>query len=207
MKTMNNLNKTKIFFLVIAAITITSCNNDDEPVNEEEVITTVTTTLTGGGQVITLTSKDLDGVDGPNAPEFTATRDLDGDGPNAPVIIPSGNLAANTIYSGAVTFLNETQSPAEDITVEVEEEGVDHQVFYQLSAGLGTITYTDTDLDLNGKPIGLTFTLTTGNAGTGNLTATLRHLPNKSGLGVASGDITNAGGSTDAEVTYPVWVN
>ena len=35
---MNNLNKTKIFFLVIAAITITSCNNDDEPVNEEEVI-------------------------------------------------------------------------------------------------------------------------------------------------------------------------
>jgi hypothetical protein len=155
---------------------------------EEMIITTVTTTLTGGGQVITLTSSDLDG-----------------DGPSAPVVTVSGNLAANTSYTGAVTFLNEIQHPAEDITSEVEAEGVDYQVFYQLASGLGTITYTD--LDLNGKPIGLTFTLTTGNAGTGNLTVILRHLPNKSASGVASGDITNAGGSTDADVTYPVWVN
>jgi hypothetical protein len=168
---------------------LVSCSNDDNgPVNEEEVITTVTTTLTGGGQVITLTS-----------------RDLDGDGPEAPVVTASGNLATSTTYSGAITFLNETQSPVGDITVEVEEEGVDHQVFYQLPAGLGTINYTD--LDLNGKPIGLTFTLTTGNAGTGNLTVTLRHLPNKSASGVATGDITNAGGATDALVTYPVTVN
>ena len=168
---------------------IHSCTNDTtNPVNEEEVITTVTTTLTGGGQVVTLTSKDLDG-DGPNAPDVTA----------------SGNLAANITYSGAVTFLNETQTPAGDLTVEVEEEGVDHQVFYQLPATLGTITYTD--LDLNGKPIGLTFTLTTGNVGTGNLTVTLRHLPNKSALGVSTGDITNAGGATDAYVSFPVTVS
>ena len=203
---MKYLNPTKTFLLSATAMFLVSCSNDDNgPVNEEEVITTVTTTLTTvDGQMITLTSKDLDGVDGPNAPEFTATRDLDGDGPNAPVIIPSGNLAANTIYSGAVTFLNETQFPAEDITVEVEEEGVDHQVFYQLPAGLGTITYTDTDLDLNGKPIGLTFTLTTGNAGPGDLKVTLIHLPNKSAEGVATGDITNAGGATDADVSFPV---
>jgi hypothetical protein len=156
--------------------------------DQVEIITTVRVTLVGGGQTIILESKDLDG-----------------DGPNAPVVTVSGNLLANTSYTGAVTFLNEIQNPAEDITAEVEAEGVDYQVFYQLASGLGTITYTD--LDLNGKPIGLTFTLTTGNAGTGNLTVTLRHLPNKSGLGVASGDITNAGGSTDAVVTYPVWVN
>jgi hypothetical protein len=187
---MKYLNQTKTLILYATALLLVSCSNDDNgPVNEEEVITTVTTTLTGGGQVITLTSRDLDGDDGPNAPVVTA----------------SGNLAASTTYSGAITFLNETQSPAGDITVEVEEEGVDHQVFYQLAAGLGTITYTD--LDLNGKPIGLTFTLTTGNAGTGNLTVTLRHLPNKSASGVATGDITNAGGATDALVTYPVTVN
>ena len=187
---MKYLNPTKTFLLSATAMFLVSCSNDDNgPVNEEEVITTVTTTLTVGGQVITLTSRDLDGDDGPNAPVVTA----------------SGNLAASTTYSGAITFLNETQSPTGDITVEVEEEGVDHQVFYQLSAGLGTITYTD--LDLNGKPIGLTFTLTTGNAGTGNLTVTLRHLPNKSASGVATGDITNAGGATDALVTYPVMVN
>lgn len=186
---MKYLNTAKTLLLSATALLAFSCSNDDNgPVNEEEVITTVTTTLTGGGQVITLTS-----------------RDLDGDGPNAPVITVSGNLIANTTYTGTVSFLNETVSPADNITVEVEEEGVDHQIFYQLPAALGTVTYTD--LDLNGKPIGLTFTLTTGNAGTGNLTVTLRHLPNKSATGVATGDITNAGGATDASVTYPVTVN
>jgi hypothetical protein len=186
---MKYLNPAKILFLSAITLLAVSCSNDDNgPVNEEEVITTVTTTLTGGGQVITLNS-----------------RDLDGDGPNAPVVNVSGNLAANTTYTCTVSFLNETESPAEDITAEVEEEGVDHQVFYQLPTALGTFTYTD--LDLNGKPIGLTFSLTTGNAGAGNLTVTLRHLPNKSAAGVASGDITNAGGSTDALVTYPVTVN
>ena len=186
---MKYLNTAKTLLLSATALLAFSCSNDDNgPVNEEEVITTVTTTLTGGGQVIALTS-----------------RDLDGDGPNAPAITVSGNLIANTTYTGTVSFLNETVSPADNITEEVEEEGVDHQIFYQLPAALGTVTYTD--LDLNGKPIGLTFTLTTGNAGTGNLTVTLRHLPNKSATGVAAGDITNAGGATDASVTYPVTVN
>ena len=185
MKTLNNLNKTKIFFLAIAAVSITSCNNDDDPVNEEEVITTVTTTLTNGATTITLTS-----------------RDLDGDGPNDPLVTVSGNLTANTVYNGETTFLNELDTPAEDITVEVEEEGEEHQVFYQIPSALGTIGYTD--FDLNAKPVGLTFTYTTGNAGTGNLTVTLRHLPNKSAAGVAAGDITNAGGATDAQVTYPI---
>jgi hypothetical protein len=187
MKKMKNFKTTKIFFLAFAAIAISSCSNDDNPVNEEELITTVTTTLTGGGQIVTLTS-----------------RDLDGDGPNAPVVTVSGNLAANTNYTGTVTFLNETVSPADNITGEVEEEGEDHQIFYQIPSALGTFVYTD--LDLNGKPIGLSFTLTTGNAGIGNLTVTLRHLPNKSATGVAAGDITNAGGATDAVVTYPVVV-
>jgi hypothetical protein len=186
---MKYLNTAKTLFLSAITLLAVSCSNDDNgPVNEEEVITTVTTTLTGGGQVITLTS-----------------RDLDGDGPNAPTITVSGNLTANTTYAGEVLFLNETVSPADNITLEVEEEGVDHQVFYQLPAALGTVTYTD--VDLNGKPIGLAFTLTTGNAGTGNLTVTLRHLPNKSATGVAAGNIANAGGSTDALVTYPVTVN
>jgi hypothetical protein len=32
----------------------------------------------------------------------------------------------------------------------------------------------------------------------------MRHLPNKSAAGVANGDITNAGGSTDAVVSFPI---
>jgi hypothetical protein len=113
-------------------------------------------------------------------------------------------LKANTVYTGAVTFLNETVSPADDITVEVKEEGYEHQLFFQAPTALGTFAYTDTDK--NGKPIGLTFTLTTKSATSGNLLVTLRHLPNKSASGVATGDITNAGGATDAAITYPIVV-
>jgi hypothetical protein len=182
-------NLKLIALLVIPAIFSTSCSNDDAPVNEEEVITTVRTTLTGGGQVITLTS-----------------RDLDGDGPNAPVVTVSGNLVAGTTYTGSTEFLNELEDPAEDITIEVQEEGADHQVFYQLPSSIGTVTYTDTDA--NGRPIGLNFTLVAGTSGsTGTLTVTLRHLPNKTATGVAAGDITNAGGNTDAAVTFSVAVN
>lgn len=182
-------NLKLIALLVIPVIFSTSCSNDDAPVNEEEVITTVTTTLVGGGQTITLTS-----------------RDLDGDGPNAPVVTVSGNLVAGTTYTGSTKFLNELESPAEDITVEVEEEGADHQVFYQLPSSIGTVTYTDTDA--NGRPIGLNFTLVAGTSGsTGTLTVTLRHLPNKTASGVSGGDITNAGGNTDAAVSFSVAVN
>ena len=183
---MKYFNPTKALFLATASLFLASCSDDDNgPVNEEEVITTVITTLTNGSTTITLTS-----------------RDLDGDGPNAPVVTVSGDLTANTVYNGEITLLNETVTPADNITAEVEEEGEEHQIFYQIPSALGTIGYTD--FDVNAKPVGLTFTYTTGNAGTGNLTVTLRHLPNKSAAGVAAGDITNAGGATDAQVTYPI---
>lgn len=183
---MKNLKLLAVTFLGIT--TLISCDKDDDaPVNEEEVITTVTITLTYGSNEIILTSKDLDG-----------------DGPTKPVVTVSGNLKSNTVYNGAVTFLNETVSPADDITVEVKEEGDEHQVFFQAPSAVGTFAYTDADA--NGKPIGLAFTLTTSGATTGDLVVKLKHLPNKSASGVATGDITNAGGATDADVSYPIVV-
>jgi len=183
---MKHLKLTSFALLVF---TLFSCSNDDNPapVNEEEVITTIKVTLVNGGNTITLQSQDLDG-----------------DGPNAPVVTVSGDLAASTTYLGSVKFLNELENPAENITAEVEEEGVDHQIFYQLTNSLGTITYDD--VDDNGNPIGLEFTLVTGSAGSGILTLTLRHEPNKEASGVSDGDITNAGGSTDAQVTFNVTI-
>lgn len=184
-KKMKNLKITTL--ALVAILAFSSCTKDDTPpVNEEEVITTVTTTLTNGSNIITLES-----------------RDLDGDGPNAPVITVSGKLATNTTYTGAVTILNETESPAGDITSEVEEEGEEHQLFFQ-APSIGAFVYTDKDI--NNNPIGLKFTLRTENAATGDLVVTLRHLPNKSASGVASGDITNAGGATDFVITYPLEV-
>lgn len=179
---MKHLKLTSFALLIF---TLFSCSNDDNPapVNEEEVITTIKVTLVNGGNTITLQSQDLDG-----------------DGPNAPIVTVSGDLAASTTYLGSVKFLNELENPAEDITAEVEEEGVDHQLFFDLTNSLGTITYND--VDDNGNPIGLEFTLVTGSAGSGTLTVTLRHEPNKEASGVSDGDITNAGGSTDAQVTF-----
>jgi hypothetical protein len=187
MKKMKNLQVVSFAFLTV--LFTSSCSNDDNPpVNEEELITTVAVTFTGGGQIITLTS-----------------RDLDGDGPNSPVITQTGgNFVNGTTYAGTVSFLNELANPAEDITEEVAEEAEDHQVFYQITNNLGTFTYTD--LDADGKPIGLTFNFTANNTGTGNLIVTLLHLPNKSANGVAAGDPTNAAGETDASVTFPTIV-
>lgn len=181
------MKNLKIMALALTAIfTLNSCSNDDSPVVEEELITTLTATFIGGGQTITLTS-----------------RDLDGDGPNAPVITINGNFATETTYSGAVQFLNELENPAEDITEEIEEKDLEHQVFYQISNSLGSFTYADFDSD--GNPLGLAFTFTTGaNPGTGTITITLKHLLNKNAEGVSEGNPANAGGSTDIQVSFPV---
>lgn len=175
-----------------AIAVLPSCSDDDTPVivNEEEVITTVTATFTtsGGGTPVVLTS-----------------RDLDGDGPGAPTVTVSGNFTTGTVYNGTVSFLNELQSPAGNITEEIEEEGTEHQLFFIQNGDLGSFAYADNDT--NNRPIGLAFTYTAASApATGTLTIALRHEPDKNAQGVAQGDITNAGGDTDAQVSFTVSV-
>lgn len=175
-----------LFFFVL----FVSCKKDDSLTptlptipNQEEVITTLNYTLTApNGDVVLFSFKDVDG-----------------DGGNAPVIV-NGELDTNLTYSGKIELLNETVSPAEDITEEVKEEGDEHQIFYQFSnSDLGTI-YTDTDA--NGKPIGVSTQLITKGTSSSTLKITLRHTPDKNASGVSSGDISNAGGETDIEVTF-----
>ena len=127
----------RLFALFLStSLVITSCSNEDAPVNEEELITTVTAVYTpqNGGTAITLTYKDLDG-DGPNAATFTV----------------SGAFATNTTYNGIITFLDETKTPAEDITAEIEEEGAAHQIFYTKTGNLNPFSYATTadNLDVN----------------------------------------------------------
>lgn len=82
MKTVKFLSTT-----IFATALIFSCSSDDEstpePVLEEEVITTMTITLQADGQ----------------ADVILQTQDLDGDGPNLPVVTVSGDLSSNTNYS------------------------------------------------------------------------------------------------------------
>lgn len=178
-------------FICISTLIVTSCSSDDdssEPINEEEVITTLIATLTpttGANVVLTF-------------------RDLDGDGPNPPQTTVSSALAADMNYEGSLSVLNETQSPAENINAEIEEEKEAHQFFYQVATGLNISNLTYVDLDGNGNPVGLNFSFDTGAASSGTMTITLRHEPNKDAAGVSEGDITNAGGETDLSVSFPL---
>lgn len=182
--------KTKLLYGFIA-LALFACKDDDEEpvvpviVNEEEVITTVRYTLTPST--------------GGTAKVFQF-QDLDGDGGDDP-IITGDTLDLNVTYNGSIEFLNEIESPAEDITEEVLAEGDEHQVFYQVTSGDFVITYTDQDGD--GNPIGLTTTFESKTM-SGDLTVVLRHEPSKTASGVSTGDITNAGGETDVEVVFPV---
>lgn len=188
MKKINLLFVAGMFSLLF----LTSCEKDEpeDPIipNEEEVITTLNFILT---------------PDGGGAPVVLSFQDLDGDGGNAPTIT-EGTLDASTIYSGSLELLNELESPPEDITEEVGEEALEHQFFFQTSVSGISIAYDDMDED--GNPIGISTILTTNETGLGTVTVILRHEPNKDASGVSTGDITNAGGETDIEVTFNVEV-
>jgi len=170
--------------LALTGILFTACSDDDETpeeVNEEEVITTMTVTLVpnGGGDTVTL-----------------QTRDLDGDGPNAPEVTVSGPLAGNTAYAGTIVLLNETETPAENITEEVAEEDDEHQFFFETTGSIGSVTYGDQDG--NGNPVGIVFVLNTDTAGAASITVTLRHEPKKPN----DGTLADAGGETDITATF-----
>ncbi len=174
--------------ITLSVVLFSSCSDDDpapEPINEEEIITTFTATLVpqGGGTTITLQS-----------------RDLDGDGPDAPVVTVSGDLLSGTTYDGTIVLLNETETPAENITDEVETEDEEHQFFYTVSGGLD-VAVDYANFDGNNNPLGTAFTLTSGAASSGSLAFTLRHEPTKPNTG-----LSDAGGETDLAVTFSVTV-
>lgn len=186
MKISNTIKITKLLaILFISAFTFTACSNNDDNHDDhdhdEELITTVTYTLTNGNDVVTLTYQDLDG-EGGNDGTYTV----------------SGPLTANTTYTGEIELLNETESPAENITDEIKIEADEHEFFYTNTAGL-TITKTDTD---GTNPLGVETSVVSGGASTGSLTVVLKHEPTKPNDGTAA----SAGGSTDVEITFDLTV-
>jgi hypothetical protein len=193
--TKRTLNTALVFAL--AASSLVSCKKDEDetpapstPPNEEEVITTLLLTFT-------------DTENAANTYELRFT-DADGDGGNDPVLT-GDTLPAGRAYNLALRVLDESGSTPEEITEEIDAEAEEHQFFFQ-TAGIDLqVAYADTDA--NGRPVGLLNTAITGAAGSGTLTVTLRHEPNKAAPGVSDGDITNAGGETDIEVAFPVVID
>ena len=186
----------KLSAVLLGILAIFGCKKDPEPVNESELITTMVYSL--------ITSDSTEGA--PTDIANFVFRDLDGDGPNAPVIIKD-TLLANKTYYAIVTLLNESVSPIENINEEILEEGADHQFFYEKS-GLNNIafSYTPLEKDVNGNPIGITTILESGVKGNGTIKITLRQEPNKSVLNVARGASSNAGAETVISVSFPVTI-
>jgi hypothetical protein len=172
--------------LLPISMALNSCEKDPQIPNEEELITTVTYTLT-----------PVSGGD----PVIFSFRDLDGDGGQSPVVV-LGRPKANTVYNAMVALYNESVSPVDTITIEVSEEALEHQFFYTFSDLNASYIYTD--LDAENHPVGIMTRVNTGEPSEGLVTIILRHLPDKYAAGVSEGDISNAGGETDIEVSFQV---
>ena len=126
-------------------------------------------------------------------------RDLDGSGPNTP-IITSNPLSPYTTYNVNLEFLNELEGPAIDLTEIIIEEDIDHQIFVSLNNG-SDVSVNNFNLDENGNILGTQFQLTTGSVSEGTITITLVHEPMKPNDGLES-----AGGEIDIQVTFDVLV-
>lgn len=187
------MNYIKLFFTVVTSTVLVlsySCKKEKvDPVipNEEELITSLYLTL-------------IDSIAGDTI--VMSFIDLDGDGGNPPTV-SGGTLVSNSVYYGQVLLLNETVNPPDNISNEVEDEGEEHQFFYEALSGLElNVDYSDEDSD--GNPIGLTIRAISGTESNGELRITLRHEADKFGDGVSDGNIANAGGETDIQVTFDV---
>jgi hypothetical protein len=197
--------KTKLLasiFAIISLASITGCDNED-PVKQDvpEFVSSVELlfTPTGGGTAVTAKAIDLDGL---------GSGDMTVDGPI--------NLAKNVTYTLTFEILNnlaDETDPEYNIGNEIEEEGDEHQFFFEWTnvfsnpAGNGNIdnrndpvNYSIEDKDINGLPIGLSTSWTTTDvASSGTFTVLLKHQPD-----LKSGTSTSSDGETDIDLTFTI---
>jgi hypothetical protein len=129
-------------------------------------------------------------------------KDLDGDGGIAPVV-DKISLVANTSYDLSIEFLDESKSPAINITQEVNGESDEHLVLFTPSTNaLGSYSYADKDVNL--LPIGLMGKYSTMSAGIGTLKVQLRHQPPINGKNTKDG--TPTPGSDDIKIDFQIEV-
>lgn len=177
-------NKISFFLFLLFVLPFTSCDDDEGGMDDpQELITTVQVRFStpDGTQVSTFTISDPDGAGGNEPLKET-------------IIISS-----NTQYIVNTSFLDESDpNSVEDITTEVNEESIDHLVCFNASGAM--IAPSSMNSDPNGDPIGTSAGVTTTTAGTGTLTISLKHMPDKSAAAPCST------GDTDVEVTFNVEV-
>ena len=92
----------------------------------------------------------------------------------------------------------------EDITEEIEEEADEHQFWFTPAGGVSDrVTVSIDDLDSNGFPVGLEFTVTVteGAAATGTMQVVLSHYDEGPKDGVSLSD------ESDFDIVFPVEIN
>lgn len=171
------MRKKNLYFTLafLMMLSIVGCKKDPVDPNESELITTVRVKLTekSSGTQSLFEFKDLDGVGGAAPSKFDE-------------II----LAKGKVYDCTIQLLNESKTPADDITLEVTAEGVDHQIY--LTATDALVAVSNLNLDAKGLPLGISSTWTaTTVAGTGTINITLKHKPGVK----AAGDLVSVGDS------------
>jgi hypothetical protein len=172
-----------VFTVILLIVSCKKTTNDvtqPDISNEEELITTVELSFIGPDSTETIS-------------KFTFS-DVDGVGGASPVI-DTIKLNAGAFYTCNIAFLDETKTPADNITEEVEEEGDEHLICF--TSTITGLSFEKTDSD-GVFPIGLESKWThVGTIENGIVTITLKHQP-----GVKDG--TCEPGETDVEVTFPV---
>lgn len=173
----------KIVFLLplvgIVALSFFACKPDDH--DHEELITTVKLHFIKNGVTQTFSFKDLDGA-----------------GSGSGGVSDTIRIESDTMYQLNIEVLNESETPAEDITPEILAEATDHQFFYTITGANATHSYNDTDA--NGRPVGLRNTITTGALSTGTLRVNLKHQP-----GIKDGN--QSSGESDIDVNFVLIIN
>ena len=172
--------------LIIISFLFTSCKKETGvEINDEEIITDVELTFINQvtGDSLQFNYQDADGPGG-----LLPTQD-------------SIFLQANTNYKLVLNLYNKTLNPIEIISDEIIEEADAHRFYYLASSG---ISIKNTDLDMNGIPLGLKSNVSTGNTTNGNLRIILRHYPGNP-PDKAMDDLENSPKSvTDVDITFTV---
>ena len=195
--------KSKFYVLILLLLgsVMVSCD-EDEPAKEDtpELITKVTLTFTPTtGEPIVVTAEDPDNI---------GSQDI--------VTSPIA-LKINTTYTLSISLINGLADPGDeayDIGKEVEEEGDEHMFFFSWTGGFSSpegdgnidnrsdaVVYGDEDV--NGLPLGLITTWTTGTeASTENtFRIVLKHQPD-----LKSTTSTTQDGETDMDLEFDLTI-
>lgn len=178
----------KIIYLIkllfIYMLIIPACkkdeNNVDNPIltNNEELITT-----------FMILFYDSTGTQFITSAQF---KDIDGEGGSTPTLFDTIRLNKHNIFNASIILLNESVTPIDTISNEVEKESIEHIFCFTPSNATIDIIRTDTD---GTYELGLKSKWTTGNPSNGSVVIKLKHQP-----GSKNGTCTP--GETDIELDF-----